>query len=211
MHQQPCIVVFQDKALRKDAIMKNKWRIGGVASLILLATALNAPGEAPPVPAPAIPVAATPSVRKYQAAVATADAERARAIDKARAQLVIDLKAAQKAALVNNDVDGATAVAALAKQYSAAGAATPVAAPDFVNIPWRTGDARFVFKADGTVQKTKRDVLDTSGTWAMVGDRTIVLFLKNGWVDVWTFEPGGRDFKAMGHLANGGYEGKAAP
>src|SRR5687767_13367346 len=103
--------------------MRNTCQFGAAAVLILAAICAAAPGDAPPVPP-----AATPAMKKYQAAVAAADAERARAVDKARAQLVADLKVAQRAALERNDVDGATAVAAMAKQYAAPATGGPPAA-----------------------------------------------------------------------------------
>jgi len=97
--------------------MRSGLRFGGAGVLILAAAACLAAPHHPP----AVPAAATPAVKKYQDAVAVAEADRTRAVEKARAQLVTDLKAAQKTALQNNDVDGATAIAAMAKQYATGG------------------------------------------------------------------------------------------
>jgi len=161
-----------------------------------------------PVAAAEAPAAATPALKKYHDAVAAADAERARAMDKARAQLVTELKVAQKAALQNNDVDGATAIAVMAKEYAAMGRAR---VPDFVNVPWRAGSAVYTLKPDGTLTKKSGNGQEMTGTWAVVHDRTVALLLGSEWVDVWTFAPDDKAFKAVGYARNGGYDGKLAP
>jgi hypothetical protein len=160
-----------------------------------------------PVAAGETPAGAAPALKKYREAVAAADAERARSIDRARAQLVKELKVAQKAALQNNDVDGATAIAVMAKQYAVSGAA---GVPDFVNVPWRAGAAVYTLRPDGTLTKKSGNGQEAAGTWAVVHDRTVALLLGSEWVDVWTFAVEGKAFKAIGYARNGGYEGKAA-
>jgi hypothetical protein len=169
--------------------------------LLLAAACLGAPGDTP-----AIPLAARPALKRYDMAVATADAERVKAVNNAREQLVTDLKAAQKIALQKNDIDGATALAQLGKRYAAAGVGDRFAQALVANA-WGAGTSQLRFNADGTYRHS--DAIH-SGTWSVIGDRTVALFHADGHIDVWRFDEAIKTFK--GSLFNKGndYDGATA-
>jgi hypothetical protein len=77
-----------------------------------------------------LPGGAVAPMRRFEAAVEEADVERGRSVEKARAALISDLRAAEKAALQRDDVDEATRIASLVKaQQTAAKAGITENAP----------------------------------------------------------------------------------
>jgi hypothetical protein len=170
--------------------------------LLLAAVCLAAPGDSA-----GIPPAARPAIKKYELAVATADAERARAVDKARGQLVTDLKDAQKTALQNNDVDGATAVAQLAKRHAAAGGGGDRITQALLAKVWGVGAARLRFSADGTYEHSEPV---HKGTWSVIGDRTVALFHTDGHIEVWRFDEAAKTFRGSIFNKDHDYDGFAA-
>jgi hypothetical protein len=146
----------------------------------------------------AVPPSAEGPLKKYEAAVSEADAERAKSVARARSDLVAALKAAQKAALERNDGDGALTIAKFAKSY-----ATPARPFAGITIHSTLG-WQIKLLPNGMIRH-----LDPrySGTWAVVGERTVAIFFNHGYVDVWHFDAEERGFKAVAFRQDREYDG----
>jgi hypothetical protein len=162
------------------------------------------------------PTRAIGPVRKYSAAVSSADAERNKSVDRARTQLVVELKAAQRASLEANDIDGATTIAELVKENSSGSPAAhktddshdarEIFRKSLIGVTFDLGTGgRITFLPDG---KTTRSDPQVNSTWVVVGDRTVTIFSNTDYVDVWRFDGAG-GFKAIAYQKLRDYEGHA--
>jgi hypothetical protein len=138
-------------------------------------------------------------LKAYQGSVHEDDIERAKSVDRARAELVANLKTAQKAALKRDDVEGATACAELVKENG------PL--ESFAGRVVKAGNDEIRLNADGTITNSDKRY---GGTWGVIADRTVAVVFSHGYVDIWKFDTMGKSYKGAAYRHDRDYEGVAS-
>ncbi len=137
-----------------------------------------------------LPPGAIGPLRHYSISVDQADIERGRAVAKAKAILLDQLKAAQAAALKANKEDDALAIAALIKENTESVGRTS-GRQAFVGKVIHGADGWSIrLNDDGSFTHT--DAAHWSGKWEMVDDSTVLLFFTQGPIDIWKISKDGK-------------------